>query len=392
MDGAAAELEETVVRDPVCGMLVDPASDKPSAVRGAREIRFCCDACREKFEAAPERWLTAEDPVTGETVDRASTPHMAKHAGARFFFEGAESLAAFEAEPERWVAPAAPPPAGVRYVCPMCPEAVSDVPADCPYCGMALEPEAPSLDDGPNPEFVDFRRRLVFGAPLAGAVFALEMGSHLGLPVADWIGPRLAQWLQFALAAPVVLWLGAPFFKRGWSSLKTGAYNMWTLIAIGVGAAFAFSVVATLAPGLFPESVLDVHGRAPIYFEAAAVIIVLVLVGQVMELSARERTGDAIRALLRLSPKTALRLRDGEEAEVDLAEIVAVDRDRLPRPHAEPVADDDFSQVDLVLDAVLKAERRLRRKAQQRSDRVAGALASRKLHHLPDENEHDDDR
>jgi Cu+-exporting ATPase len=202
---------------------------------------------------------------------------------------------------------------------------------------MALEPMTPSADAGPNPELGAFRRRLWIGAPLAAGVFLLEMGDHVGLPLSEWLGATLHVWLQFALATPVVVWIALPFFKRGWSSIVNRSPNMWTLIALGTGAAYLFSLVGLLAPGVFPPSLLDEHGRAPVYFEAAAVILILVLVGQVMELSARERTGDAIRALLNLAPKTARRISEDGEADVPLEEVRQGDRLRVRPGESVPV-------------------------------------------------------
>jgi Cu+-exporting ATPase len=195
----------------------------------------------------------------------------------------------------------------------------------------------PSADAGPNPELIDFRRRLAIGAPLALAVLVIEMGGHLGLPWGDWLGHRTVQWLQFLLATPVVVWIARPFFKRGWSSIVNRSPNMWTLIALGTGAAYGFSVLATLAPGLFPQSLRGPQGLAPVYYEAAAVILILVLVGQIMELSARERTGDAIRALLDLAPKTARRVRDGAEEDVPLDQVAVGDTLRIRPGEAVPV-------------------------------------------------------
>ncbi|MEX2517791.1 MAG: heavy metal translocating P-type ATPase [Paracoccaceae bacterium] len=332
--------ETTTTRDPVCGMTVDPAARKPTFEHGGETYRFCAGGCRDKFAADPEAYIEAKDPVCGMSVGRASAAHLAKHGGERFYFCSARCKDKFEAAPEEYLGdrPAPPPaPAGTQYTCPMHPEIVEDYPADCPICGMALEPMTPSADSGPNPELVDFRRRLWIGAPLALMVFALEMGAHLGLPIADWLGPKNAQWAQFALTAPVVGWVGYPFFKRGWASIVTRNPNMWTLIAIGVGAAFLFSVVAVLAPGLFPAALRDHHGLAPIYFEAAAVIIILVLVGQVMELSARERTGDAIRALLNLAPRTARLVAEGADRDIALDEVRAGDRLRVRPGESVPV-------------------------------------------------------
>ena len=208
-------------------------------------------------------------------------------------------------------------------------------PGTCPICGMALEPEAPSLDDAPNPELVDFTRRWWVSAALSVPLLVLTMGADLlGLHL---VSPAISQWIQLGLAAPIVLWAGAPFFVRGWNSLKTRHLNMFTLIAIGVGAAFLYSLVATLAPGIFPDT-FKMHGMVPVYYEAAGVVVALVLLGQVLELRARASTGKAIRALLNLAPKTARRIAtDGTETEVPLAEIVAGDRLRVRPGEAVPV-------------------------------------------------------
>ncbi len=217
----------------------------------------------------------------------------------------------------------------------MHPEIRRDGPDSCPICGMALEPEAPSLDDAPNPELVDFTRRWWVSAALAVPLLVLTMGTDLlGLHL---VSEAISPWLQLALAAPIVLWAGAPFFVRGWNSLKTRHLNMFTLIAIGVGAAFLYSLVATLVPGIFPDT-FKMHGMVPVYYEAAGVVVALVLLGQVLELRARASTGKAIRALLNLAPKTARRIApDGTETEVPLAEIVAGDRLRVRPGEAVPV-------------------------------------------------------
>lgn len=329
-----------IVRDPVCGMTVDPDAGKPTHEHAGHTYHFCCAGCRDKFAAAPDGYLEAEDPVCGMTVNRSTAAHMAKHAGERFYFCSSRCQEKFEAAPEDWLGdrPAPEPmPEGTQYTCPMDPEIVRDQPGDCPICGMALEPMTPTADAGPNPELVDFRRRLWIGAPLAAGVFVLEMGSHIGIPFQDWLGPALHVWLQFLLATPVVLWLAQPFFKRGWSSIVNRSPNMWTLIALGTGAAYLFSLVGLLAPGVFPPAMLDDQGRAPVYFEAAAVILILVLLGQVMELSAREKTGDAIRALLNLAPKTARRVTDEGERDVPLEEVREGDRLRVRPGESVPV-------------------------------------------------------
>ena len=287
-----------------------------------------------KFTAAPEDYLEARDPVCGMTVHRSTARYMIRHAGGRFYFCSEHCQARFEASPDDHLGSRSEPepaPEGVRYTCPMDPEIIRDAPGDCPVCGMSLEPMMPSADAGPNPELVDFRRRLWIGAPLGLATLVLEMGGHLGLPMAEWLGPRLHVWLQFLLATPVVLWVALPFFKRGWASVVNRSPNMWTLIALGAGASYAFSVAAVLAPGLYPLSVRGPHGLPPVYFEAAAVILILVLVGQIFELSARERTGGAIRALLDLAPKTARRVTDDGDEDVPLEAVKVGDR-LLVRP------------------------------------------------------------
>ena len=316
MHASAESSVEPFVRDPVCGMEVAPSAGTLALDHAGRRYRFCADACRDKFAAAPGDYLESKDPVCGMRVERAFAPGVARHAGRVFFFCSERCRTRFEAAPGEFLEPrpaAEPMPEGVLYTCPMDPEIVRDSPGDCPVCGMALEPMVPDAAAGPGPELVDFRRRLRYGAPLGLTLLVLEMGSHLGLPFAAWLGPRLHVWLQLALATPVVVWLAGPFFRRGWASLVNRSPNMWTLIALGAGASYAFSLAAVLAPGLFPASVLDPDGLPPVYFEAAAVILVLVLAGQVLELSARERTGDAIRALLDLAPKSARRVREESE-------------------------------------------------------------------------------
>ena len=196
----------------------------------------------------------------------------------------------------------------------MHPQIVRDGPGDCPICGMALEPMVASLDDAPNPELKDFTLRLIVSAALSVPILLLAMGSMIGLPFRSWIGEGAALWTELALATPVVVWAAWPFFRRFAASLKNRSPNMWTLIGLGVGAAYLFSVVAVVAPQLFPMST-GMDGP-PVYFEAAAVIVTLVFVGQVLELRAREATGKAIRALLDLAPKTARRIAHGREEDV----------------------------------------------------------------------------
>ncbi len=369
-----------VIRDPVCGMTVDPSAGKPSAEHGGHRYHFCSAGCREKFMAAPQDYLTAADPVCGMEVDRSAAQHMLKHGGQRHYFCSENCRSKFEADPEAYLGgrPAPEPmPAGTVYTCPMHPEIRQDHPGDCPKCGMALEPETPTAESGPNPEYVDFRRRLAITAPLAAAVFVLEMGAHLGIPFADWIGHSAFGWVQFLLATPVV-WICRPFFKRGWASVVNRSPNMWTLIALGTGAAYLFSVVSLIAPGLFPAAMRDGMGMAPVYFEAAAVILVLVLVGQVMELAARERTGDAIRALLDLAPKTARRVTDSGEEDVPLDEVAAGDLQRAARgPRPLGCGVDRLEAAAARSRAVILREGAAQRAAQVLEEEAAG------LPHLP---------
>ena len=323
-------------------MTVDPNADKPSHEHDGHLYRFCNPGCRDKFAAAPEDYIEAKDPVCGMTVARASARHVAKHAGQRFYFCAARCQEKFEADPEAWLEgmPAPEPmPEGTLYICPMCPEVVSEGPSDCPSCGMALEPMGvPAADQGPNPELVDFTRRFWIGAALAFPVLALAMGPMLGLPLRSWIGEGTAVWAEFALATPVILWSGWPFLVRGVKSVINRSLNMFTLIAMGVGAAYAFSVVATIAPGIFPDGFRDASGHVGVYYEAAAVIVVLVLLGQLLELRARERTGGAIRALMDLAPSTARIIRaDGREEEIPLENVQVGDRLRIRPGDKVPV-------------------------------------------------------
>ncbi len=243
-------------------------------------------------------------------------------------------MAKFEGDPTSYLdgqPELEPMPEGTLYTCPMHPEIVQDGPGDCPICGMALEPMGvPAEDEGPNPELVDFTRRFWIGTVLTIPILMLTMGPLVGLPVREWIGERIAIWAELVLATPVILWSGWPFFVRGWKSIINRSLNMFTLIAMGVGAAYAFSFVATIAPGIFPAGFRDADGYVGVYFEAAAVIVVLVLLGQVLELRARERTGGAIRALLDLAPKTARIIRpDGREEEIPLEDVQVGDHLRV---------------------------------------------------------------
>src|SRR6185369_155755 len=228
-------------------------------------------------------------------------------------------------------------PQGTIYTCPMHPQIRQIGPGHCPICGMALEPETVTAESGPNPELADMNRRFWIALALTIPVFALEMGGHL-IDLHALVAPKTSNWVQFALATPVVVWAGAPFFARGWASLKTRSLNMFTLIAMGVGVAWLYSLAGVLAPGAFPPSLRGHDGSVPVYFEAAAVITVLVLLGQVLELRAREQTSGAIRALLDLAPKTARRIdANGADEEVGLDQVVVGDRLRVRPGEKIPV-------------------------------------------------------
>jgi Cu+-exporting ATPase len=300
--GVAASAVAGEARDPVCGMVVKPPTAKHRAEHDGQTYFFCSDGCKAKFLADPARFLKPADK--GAPAD-----------------------------------PMARVPAGTIYTCPMHPQIRRDAPGSCPICGMALEPEGIPEAEGSNPELKDMTRRFVVGTILATPIFVLEMGGHLGLLNIEHIVSTTASiWIKFALATPIVFWCAWPFFQRAWASVLNRSPNMFTLIALGVGAAYGYSLVATFAPGLFPASLRQHGGMIPVYYEAAAVVTVLVLLGQVLELRAREKTGGAIRALLKLAPKTARRLRaDGTDEEVSLDQVHVGDRLRVRPGEAVPV-------------------------------------------------------
>ena len=282
------------------------------------------------------------DPVCGMVVDPATSPHHASHAGHDYHFCGARCLAKFVAEPGRYLDPApvvaADRPVGAIWTCPMHPHVRQDHPGACPICGMALEPELASADSGPGAEYRDMRRRFQIALALALPVFLLEMGGHLVPAIHHLIPAAISHCVQAVLATPVVVWAGGPFFARAWVSLKTRQLNMFTLIAMGIGVSWTYSVVALLVPAAFPAAFRDEMGMVAVYFEAAAVITVLVLLGQVLELRAREHTSGAIKALLNLAPRTAMRLTGSDaEAEVPLAAVQVGDRLRVRPGDSIPV-------------------------------------------------------
>ncbi len=289
---------ENEVLDPVCGMMILPADSAGQTDYEGHTYYFCSEWCLEQFQKNPAQFLEARP------ADRPAAP----------------------ADPE------------AEYTCPMHPEVRQKGPGACPICGMALEPVTVSLEEPSNEELDDMTRRLWWSLALTLPVLAVMISEFLpGHPIQQALTPRTLHWIELALATPVVLWGGWPFFVRGWASLVSRHLNMFTLIALGVGAAYGFSVVATMAPGLFPPS-FHMHGGVAVYFEPAAVIVVLVLLGQVLELRARSRTSAAIRSLLGLAPKVARRIEaDGTERDVPLADVIAGDRLRVRPGERIPV-------------------------------------------------------
>ncbi|MDX1499774.1 MAG: heavy metal translocating P-type ATPase [Woeseiaceae bacterium] len=322
-------------RDPVCGMTV--RADSAHRFDHAGEAyRFCSAGCRDRFAADPDGYLDGS-PAQYEMPDDAdgTGPWVCPMCP-----EVREDEPVPCPKCGMALEPATPAPLRTKtqYTCPMHPEIVRDAPGSCPICGMALEPVTVTLEEEENPELVDMTRRFVVSVGLTVPVLVLAMGDMLGLPLGAWLPHRTQAWLELLLATPVVLWGGLPFFQRGWQSLVSRHLNMFTLIALGTGVAWLYSVVATLAPGIFPDSFRDMHGEVGIYFEAAAVIVTLVLLGQVLELRARGRTGAAIRALLGLAPATARRIdADGSERDVPLDEVRTGDRLRVRPGEKVPV-------------------------------------------------------
>jgi len=309
-DGSAANNPEPLpseaageTHDPVCGMVVHPATAKHHAEHDGRTYYFCCGGCKAKFMADPGRY----PKPTARPAPSIRSPNS-------------------------------PIAQGTIYTCPMHPQIRRSEPGSCPICGMALEREGIPEAEGTSPELKDMTRRFVIGAVLAAPIFVLEMGGHLRVLNLDhYVSMAASMWIQFTLATPIVLWCAWPFFQRAWTSVLNRSPNMFTLIALGVGASYSYSLVATFAPWLFPAG-LRQRGLIPVYYEAAAVVTVLVLLGQVLELRAREKTGGAIRALLKLAPKTARRIRgDGTDEEVPLDQVHVGDRLRVRPGDAVPV-------------------------------------------------------
>src|SRR3954447_428267 len=294
----------------------------------------------DAMTAPPRTGAEAKDPVCGMTVDPGTTPHHHSHRGTSYFFCSGGCRTKCAADPDQYLdtaarEPAAPMPDGTIFTCPMHPEVRQEGPGSCPICGMALEPETPTADTGPNPELIDMTRRFWIGVLLTLPVVALEMGGHLF----GWqpLAASQSRWVQLAFATPGVLWAGWPVFVGGAQAVASRNLNMFTLIALGTGVAWVYSVVATASPGLFPPAFRDHHGAVAVYFEAAAVITVLVLLGQVLELRAREQTSGAIRALLGLAPKTARRIGPTGDEDIAIDAIAVGDRLRVRPGEKIPV-------------------------------------------------------
>ncbi|WHZ23319.1 MAG: P-type ATPase [Nitrospira sp.] len=312
----------TGVIDPVCGMTVDPATTVWLVTHQGTPYYFCCEGCLTKFRTDSERYLnpSSSKQTTSGTVAPPGTKYVCPMCPEVLEEKPIPCpKCGMALEPSSFL----PPPTKTEYVCPMHPEVVQPEPGDCPKCGMALEPRTVTVEEEQNPELVDMTRRFRIAFGPAAAVFVLAM-SHMvpGHPIQQILSDERSAWVQFLFSTPVVLWAGWPFFQRGWASIMHRSLNMFTLIAIGTGTAYLYSAFATLFPSLIPQSFHLESGAVPVYFEAAAVITVLVLLGQVLELRARSRTTGAIRALLGLVPKTARLLReDGREEDVPLGQV-----------------------------------------------------------------------
>ncbi len=329
--GVASEHSESV-KDPVCGMNVDPATAKHTAEHHGKAFYFCAARCREKFLAEPERFLEGRlRSDASKTADPGGIYTCPMDPEVCQQGPGDCPKCGMALEPET-------PQRRVEYTCPMHPEVVQDQPGDCPKCGMALEPQTASAVEGPSAELVAFTRRLWVAVPLTAVLLLITMGDMLPeVHFQRWFGAAYG-WVQLVLTTPVVCYGGSVFFVRAWKSLKGANFNMWTLIGLGTGVAFLFSLFALIFPTVLPVAFLGRGGEAPLYFETAAVIITLVLVGQLIEQRARERTSGAIKALLDLAPPRARRIRaDGTDEEIDLAQVQRDERLRVRPGEKVPV-------------------------------------------------------
>ena len=338
VEGAATAREGEQVIDPVCGMSVNKETAAGSFEHKDQKYFFCSNHCLEQFRTNPDRFLKQSTPQAREEFEYSATAKAdytcPMHPEIREAQLGSCPKCGMALEPVSVPAPSTK----VEYTCPMHPEIARDKPGNCPICGMALEPRTVTLEDEESPELVDMTRRFWISVVLTVPLFLLAMSDYLpGHPLERIISMQTKGWIELVLATPVVLWGGWPFFVRGWQSVVNRSLNMFTLIGLGVAVAYAYSVIAKLLPGIFPESFRE-EGVVPVYFEAAAVITTLVLLGQVLELKARSRTGAAIKALLGLAPKTARRIReDGTEEDVPLDEVHPGDRLRVRPGEKIPV-------------------------------------------------------
>lgn len=364
--------------DPICGMTVDPATATGRFEYKGQTYYFCATSCLDRFRADPEKALSkasaplittplsptarkplpmmmpaapaaagALDPVCGMTVQPETAAGSHVHAGKTYYFCATSCLTKFKNDPAYYLLPpdqrparevAVPAGAAVEYICPMDPEILETKPGACRICGMALEPKIVTMEEGPNPELDDMSRRFRWSLGPAVVVMILAMSDMLpGQPLHQWLGGARLNWIQWLLATPVVLWGGFPFFQRGWASIVNRTPNMFTLIAIGTGAAYGFSTVGTVIPEWLPASFHQHGGGVAVYFEAAAMITVLVLLGQILELRARSQTTSAIKGLLRLAPTTARIVRDGREIDVSLDQVQVGNRLRVRPGERIPV-------------------------------------------------------
>jgi Cu+-exporting ATPase len=321
-----------MVIDPVCGMEIAEEDAVGWHDHQGQRYYFCNPACLENFRAHPDKYLAPKSPpVAGEAGQLHTCP---MHPQVRQQGPGSCPDCGMALEP----AVVSAPLTKTQYVCPMHSQVVKDEPGACPLCGMALEPRTITVEEEANPELVTMTRRFWICLVLTAPVFFLAMSDLIpGQPVQHALSPHLLTWLEFALASPVVLWGGLPFFQRGWASIVRRSLNMFTLIAVGTGTAYIYSVVATLAPGIFPASFRGQGGRVAVYFEAAAVITTLVLLGQMLELRARSRTASALRSLLGLAPKTARKVSESLETDIPLEQVQPGDRLRVRPGERIPV-------------------------------------------------------
>lgn len=338
----------TLVKDPVCGMTLDPAKAKATAEHAAQKYYFCCTGCAQKFQSNPEQYLKPKPSLVTIGPPKLATPKPmgptpAAHKPAAYVCPMCPEVHESKPGPCPSCGMALEPefPASMsktEYTCPMHPEIVRDQPGSCPICGMALEPRTVTATEEENPELRDMTRRFWISVALTAPLLAIAMADMLpGASMRRAIPAAWLPWIELVLGTPVVLWAGWPFFQRGWASIVNRSTNMFTLIAMGTGVAYVYSLIATAAPGIFPASFHEMTGQPPVYFEAAAAIVTLVLLGQVLELRARSRTGTAIRALLDLAPRTARVLRNGREQDIPLDQVQIGDRLRVRPGEKLPV-------------------------------------------------------